>query len=258
MGGIPTSITEDEFKNYFAKFGKVVEHQIMRDRSNGCSRGFGFVTFDSEQVVDEIISQGKMIELGGKQVEIKKAEPKKPLPHAVPIYGIHSMPPYLPGGVGGFRDSHSGYGRAGYARNPYRSAGGYGARPGGYAGYGSSEYGRAYGGYEGGSLEDYDEDASRGYGGYVPSYEEGFGGYSSGVIGGYGGRGRGDGYGLYADRGYAGSFESRVGGACVGGAYGSGKGAYGVLAMVDIIHIPGRTIGIVPHLSDIAQGQIQK
>jgi len=67
VGGIPTTITEDEFKDYFSKFGKVAEHQIMQDRSTGRSRGFGFITFDSEQVVEEIISQGKMIELGGKQ-----------------------------------------------------------------------------------------------------------------------------------------------------------------------------------------------
>jgi heterogeneous nuclear ribonucleoprotein A1/A3 len=31
MGGIPTSIIEDEFKDYFSKFGKIVEHQIMKD-----------------------------------------------------------------------------------------------------------------------------------------------------------------------------------------------------------------------------------
>jgi len=227
VGGIPTSITEDEFKDYFSKFGKVVEHQIMQDRGTGRSRGFGFITFDSEQAVEEIMSQGGMLELGGKKVEIKKAEPKKSLPDAGPIHGIDSRPPFIPGGVGGFGDSYSGFGGAGYGSNPYRSAGGYGGRPGGYAGYGGSEYGRGYGGYGGGSLGGFEEEPSRGYGGRLGPYGDGFGGYGSGMIGSYGGGG--DGYGAYGDSGYGGSFDSsRVGGAYgSGGAYGGGRGAYG-------------------------------
>jgi len=242
VGGIPTSITEDEFKDYFSKFGKVVEHQIMQDRSTGRSRGFGFITFDSEQAVEEIMSKGKMLELGGKQVEIKKAEPKKPLPDAGPMHAIDSRPPFMTGGVGGFGDSYSGVagagygsnpyrsagsgvGGAGYGSNPYRSAGGYGDRPGGYAGYGGPDYGRGYGGYSGGSLGGYTEDASRGYGGRAGSYSEGVGGYDSGTLGGYGGA---DGYGAYGDSVYGGRYESRVGGPYgSGGAYGSGRGAYG-------------------------------
>jgi len=253
VGGIPTSITEDEFKDYFSKFGKVVEHQIMQDRSTGRSRGFGFITFETEQAVEEIISQGRMLELGGKQVEIKKAEPKKPLPDAGPIYGVDSRPPYIPGGVGGFGDSYNGFGGAGYGSNPYRSAGGYGDRPGGFAGYGGTDYGRGYGGYSGGSLRSYTEDASRGYGGRAGSYSEGFGGYGNGMLGGYV---VGDGYGAYGESGYGGSLDSRVGGPYSsgsnldsrvggpygsgssldsrvggpygsGGAYGSGRGAYG-------------------------------
>lgn len=61
-------VVSEEFKSYFASFGAVVEHQIMQDHSTGRSRGFGFVTFDSEQVVEDILAHGKMHELGGKQV----------------------------------------------------------------------------------------------------------------------------------------------------------------------------------------------
>ena len=59
-----------EFNKYFSKFGKVVEHRIMQDHSTGRSPGFGFVTFDSEQVVEEILSHSNMYELGGKQVSL--------------------------------------------------------------------------------------------------------------------------------------------------------------------------------------------
>lgn len=221
VGGIPKAITDDEFKNYFDKFGKVVEHQIMRDRSTGQSRGFGFITFDSEQAVEEIISKGEMIEVGGKLVEIKKAEPKKPLSDAAPIYGFDSRPPYVPAGVGGFRDNYSGFGGAGYGNNQYMSAGGYGSRPGGYGEYGGSEYGRGYGVYRVGSSGGYEEDPSRGYGIRPSTYGEGFGGYGNGMTGGNGGAG--DGYG--ANDSYN---SSHVGGPYGrGGAYGSGREGYG-------------------------------
>lgn len=142
--------------------------------------------------------------------KIKKAEPKKSIPDAGPIHGIDSRPPFIPGGVGGFGDSYSGFGGAGYGSNPYRSVGGYGDRLGGYAGagYGGPDYGRAYGGYSGGGLGGYAEDASRGYEGRAGSYSEGFGGYGSRLLGGYG---VGDGYGAYSDSGYGGSLESNVG-----------------------------------------------
>lgn len=59
-------ITED-LKNYFADFGMVVGHHIRLDQS-GRSRGFGFVSFDSEDVVKEVLAPGKVHKLRGEQV----------------------------------------------------------------------------------------------------------------------------------------------------------------------------------------------
>jgi hypothetical protein len=71
----------EEFRSYFAAFGNVVEHQIMQDHSTGRSRGFGFVTFGSEQTVEDILAHGKMHELGGKQVSEACHHPKFPNIH---------------------------------------------------------------------------------------------------------------------------------------------------------------------------------
>eukprot|EP00252_Welwitschia_mirabilis_P020734 TRINITY_DN513_c0_g1_i1.p1 TRINITY_DN513_c0_g1~~TRINITY_DN513_c0_g1_i1.p1 ORF type:complete len:242 (-),score=41.18 TRINITY_DN513_c0_g1_i1:929-1654(-) len=79
VGGIPTSMTEAEFKDHFSKYGNVVEHQIMMDRATGHSRGFGFISFDSENAVEEILSHGSHIDLGGKKVLIS---------HSVFIYFV--------------------------------------------------------------------------------------------------------------------------------------------------------------------------
>lgn len=219
VGGIPTSITEDEFKNYFAKFGKVVEHQIMQDHGTGRSRGFGFVTFDSEQVVDEILSHGKMYEIGGKQVEIKKAEPKKSLPDSEPAYGMDGRPPFLPGGRGGYGDAYGAYG------NSYRGGGGFGGRPGVYGGYGVGDYSSAYGVYDGSTLGGFRGDSPAGYGGRFGPYGSSFGSYGSGMLGGYGDS---EGFGSYGTGSYGGGYDAGIGGGYGGaGAYGSGRGGYG-------------------------------
>lgn len=60
----------DEFKSFFSQYGKVVEHEIIRDHVTKRSRGFGFIVFDNEQVVDNLLSDGNMIEMGGTQVSI--------------------------------------------------------------------------------------------------------------------------------------------------------------------------------------------
>ncbi|XLU25812.1 hypothetical protein S245_061878, partial [Arachis hypogaea] len=77
VGGLPQFFTDDELKDYFSTYGNIVEYQIMLDHKTGRSRGFGFVTFDNEDSVEKVFSAGKIHELGGKQVEIKRAEPKR-------------------------------------------------------------------------------------------------------------------------------------------------------------------------------------
>lgn len=58
----------DEFKSFFSKYGKVVEHEIIRDHATKRSRGFGFIVFDSEKVVDSLLANGNMVDMAGSQV----------------------------------------------------------------------------------------------------------------------------------------------------------------------------------------------
>lgn len=50
------------------QYGEVQEHQIMRDHSTSRSRGFGFITFEAEQAVDDLLAKGNKLELAGAQV----------------------------------------------------------------------------------------------------------------------------------------------------------------------------------------------
>ncbi|KAI3777902.1 hypothetical protein L1987_47705 [Smallanthus sonchifolius] len=205
VGGIPLTLTEDELREYFSNYGDIVEHQIMLDHVTGRSRGFGFVTFDSEEAVDKIFADGQIHELGGKQVEIKRAEPKRG-------GGDFSYDNRSRHG-GGFGRG-SGYG-GGYGGKVDRAYDDYGSGYAGYDGYGG-------GGYGGGSADFYG-----GYGGY--GYGYGFGGPMYGGAGyagaGYGGYGGAAGYG--GGRGYG---SGSGGGGGVGDGYGSkefGRGGGG-------------------------------
>jgi RNA recognition motif-containing protein len=102
VGGIPVNITDDEFKNHFIKFGTVTEIQIVKDRNTGKSRGFGFVTFEDKDNVDHVLTFPHV--LLGKQVEVKKAEPKKSTPTNELQYGsdayissLFGYPPFSSG-----------------------------------------------------------------------------------------------------------------------------------------------------------------
>lgn len=45
-----------------------MEHEIIHDHVTKRSRGFGFVVFDNEQVVDDLLANGNMIDMEGTQV----------------------------------------------------------------------------------------------------------------------------------------------------------------------------------------------
>uniref|UniRef100_A0A453NSG8 RRM domain-containing protein n=1 Tax=Aegilops tauschii subsp. strangulata TaxID=200361 RepID=A0A453NSG8_AEGTS len=217
VGGLPSTLTEDDLRDHFSSYGNVVEHQIMVDHSTGRSRGFGFVTFESEDSVERVISEGRMRDLGGKQVEIKKAEPKKHGgDHSSNGRSSHS-------GGGGYRSSY----RSGGAAGSYYDSTGYGYGRGGYgaaaaaAAYGGNAgYGSGFGGGYGGSM----------YGGAYGAYGAyGGGAYGAGAYGG-GAYGAGAyGGGAYGAGGYgAGGYGSYGGaGAGAGGAGGGGGGSAG-------------------------------
>lgn len=45
-----------------------MEHEIIRDHATKRSRGFGFVVFDNDKVVDTLLADGNMIDMDGTQV----------------------------------------------------------------------------------------------------------------------------------------------------------------------------------------------
>lgn len=75
VGGVGMDVTEDDFKNFFEQYGTVIDAQLMIDKDTGRPRGFGFVTFDDHAAVDKIVAE-KFLDLKGKSIEVKRAEPR--------------------------------------------------------------------------------------------------------------------------------------------------------------------------------------
>eukprot|EP00958_Prasinococcus_capsulatus_P020810 scaffold2752_cov393-Prasinococcus_capsulatus_cf.AAC.49 len=65
--GLKWETTDATLLEYFSQFGTVVEHTIMKARSTGKSRGFGFVTYESGQIADSVENMGKH-SVDGRQV----------------------------------------------------------------------------------------------------------------------------------------------------------------------------------------------
>ncbi|KAK3211019.1 hypothetical protein Dsin_015725 [Dipteronia sinensis] len=75
VGGLPDELTNEEFRSYFEEFGTVTDAVVIFDRYTCRPRGFGFITFDSQDVAQKVLEQSSY-ELKNKKVEVKRAQPK--------------------------------------------------------------------------------------------------------------------------------------------------------------------------------------
>eukprot|EP00322_Chrysochromulina_rotalis_P002694 CAMPEP_0115865962 /NCGR_PEP_ID=MMETSP0287-20121206/20003_1 /TAXON_ID=412157 /ORGANISM="Chrysochromulina rotalis, Strain UIO044" /LENGTH=291 /DNA_ID=CAMNT_0003320513 /DNA_START=70 /DNA_END=942 /DNA_ORIENTATION=+ len=104
VGGLSRETTTDGLRLYFERFGEISDCVVMKDRSTGAPRGFGFVTYSSQVVADRVVHHRHVID--GKEVEAKPAVPRESesLVTQRPGAGmVPSMPGFAPpnGGVGG-------------------------------------------------------------------------------------------------------------------------------------------------------------
>jgi RNA-binding protein Musashi len=74
VGGLSRDTTTTGLRVYFERFGQISDCVVMKDRSTGAPRGFGFVTYRNQTIADHVVSQRHLID--GKEVEAKPAVPR--------------------------------------------------------------------------------------------------------------------------------------------------------------------------------------
>eukprot|EP00244_Chara_vulgaris_P007307 TRINITY_DN273_c0_g1_i2.p1 TRINITY_DN273_c0_g1~~TRINITY_DN273_c0_g1_i2.p1 ORF type:complete len:352 (+),score=67.15 TRINITY_DN273_c0_g1_i2:370-1425(+) len=97
VGNLSWGFDDFSLHDLFSGFGKVVEAKVVTDRDTGRSRGFGFVTFESESEVNDAIQGLNGVEVDGRNLRVNLASSK----------------PARTGGYGGGRGGRGGYGGQG-------------------------------------------------------------------------------------------------------------------------------------------------
>lgn len=143
VGGLASTVTESDFKKYFDQFGIITDVVVMYDHNTQRPRGFGFITYDSEEAVEKVLLK-TFHELNGKMVEVKRAVPKElsPGPNRNQLggynYGLSRVSSFLNGYTQGYNQSSiGGYGVRMDGRYSPVTVGRSGYSPLGPSGYGT-------------------------------------------------------------------------------------------------------------------------
>ena len=77
VGGLSWDATDDDLKELFGECGTVTDGVILQDRETGRSRGFGFVTFSSDEEAKAAIEKFHDFEYMGRNLSVNEARPRE-------------------------------------------------------------------------------------------------------------------------------------------------------------------------------------
>ena len=76
VGNFPYSITEDDLRDAFSKFGEVTEVILITDRHSGQSKGFGFVEMPDRSAAETAIKELNDSDFQGRKIKVNQARPR--------------------------------------------------------------------------------------------------------------------------------------------------------------------------------------
>ena len=120
VGGLSWNTTDSDLMDAFSPFGDVTDAKVITDRDTGRSRGFGFVTFASDEAATKAMTEMDGATLDSRKIRVNAAERRERSGGG--------------GGGGGFGGGGGGGGRfndrGGGDRGDRGGGGGYGDRGG--------------------------------------------------------------------------------------------------------------------------------
>ncbi len=76
IGGLSWNTTNQSLEEAFSKYGQTTECKVVTDRITGKSKGFGFVTFDSQTSADAGLQGMSNQMLDGRTIKVDYATEK--------------------------------------------------------------------------------------------------------------------------------------------------------------------------------------
>lgn len=123
VGNLAWATTDDSLRAFFQGVGVVVSAEVVKNKFDGRSKGFGFVEMETEEMAQAAIQQLNKQNLDGRMVFVNEARPPAPREERGGYRGG--------GGGGSYRGGGGGYGHGGDHGGD--QGGGYGDQ-GGYQG----------------------------------------------------------------------------------------------------------------------------
>ncbi|KMT06711.1 hypothetical protein BVRB_7g158730 [Beta vulgaris subsp. vulgaris] len=85
VGGLSFYTTEKTLAEAFSQFGQVIQAKIVHDRVSDRSKGFGFVTYASDDEADKALTEMNGIQLHGRVIFVEYAKPRVDFRAKMPI-----------------------------------------------------------------------------------------------------------------------------------------------------------------------------
>ncbi len=76
VGNLPYSVTEEDLRETFSRFGVVSQVNLITDKFSGASKGFGFVEMDNNSEADAAIKGLNETDMKGRTMKVNQAKPK--------------------------------------------------------------------------------------------------------------------------------------------------------------------------------------
>lgn len=78
VGNLSYNVTNDQLGQLFSQAGAVLEAIVVMDKLSGRSKGFGFVTFATQEEADQAMSSLNETDYEGRKLIVSPARPQAP------------------------------------------------------------------------------------------------------------------------------------------------------------------------------------
>jgi RNA recognition motif-containing protein len=75
VGNFPYSVDEDQLRGLFSPYGEIEELALIMDRETGRSKGFAFITFETQQAAESALEKNGQ-DLNGRALRVNMAQEK--------------------------------------------------------------------------------------------------------------------------------------------------------------------------------------